>query len=49
MSTFTDGGHASLNGAPLRGLLGWLATVGPEVAPHVTPLGCLTTAVTRRS
>lgn len=41
MSTFTDAEIAFLNRGPLHGLLGRLATVGPDGTPHVTPLGVL--------
>lgn len=39
MSTFTDAEIEYLNRGPLQGLLGRLATVGPDGAPHVMPLG----------
>jgi pyridoxamine 5'-phosphate oxidase family protein len=38
MSTFTGAEIEYLNRGPLRGLLGRLATVGPDGRPHVTPL-----------
>lgn len=41
MRTFTDAEIEYLNRGPLQGLLGRLATVGPDGGPHVTPLGVL--------
>lgn len=41
MGIFTDAEIGYLNRGPLSGLLGRLATVGPDGRPHVTPLGAL--------
>lgn len=41
MSTFTDAEIEYLRKGPLHGLLGRLATVGPDGAPHVVPLGVI--------
>jgi hypothetical protein len=38
ISTFTDGERAFLSRGRWRGLLGRLATVGPDGTPHVPPL-----------
>lgn len=39
MSVFTDAEIGYLQKGPLQGLLGRLATVGPDGSPHVMPLG----------
>ena len=41
MSVFTDAEIDYLNRGPMQGLLGRLATVGPDGRPHVMPLGVL--------
>lgn len=41
MSVFTDAEIAYIRRGPLQGLLGRLATVGPDGRPHVVPLGVI--------